>query len=337
MHRRPVCQFAGGSAFACTYRFRAPVYGYEAHHYGIVGTDGVTPTPGGLEYQKFIDEIKVLRKNYDPKAKLPAEYLKRKTGLLFNHENLWGMEQNRQTAEWNSFAHIDKYYRALKAFGAPVDVIRDTVDYSVYPVIVAPAYQQIDKQWVDKLTAYVQKGGNLVLSVRSGSKNREAQLWADKYAAPIYPLIGAEIEFYDLLMPHAPDTVKMDGNAYAWTSWGDILKPNAGTEVWASFHGDFYAGRPAVVHRKLGKGTVTYVGADSRNGQLERDVLTKLYAKLGIAVENYPEGVLVEYRNGFGVAVNYGDKPYEMKLPAKAQVLIGNTSVATAQVLVWKQ
>ncbi|MFT3737803.1 MAG: beta-galactosidase [Breznakibacter sp.] len=330
-------QFAGGSAFVCTYRFRAPIYGYEAHHYGIVGTDGITPTTGGLEYQKFAEEINVLRKNFDPKAKQPTDYLKRRTGLLFNHENIWGMEQNRQTSEWNSFAHIEKYYKTLKSFGAPVDVIRDSVDYSAYPVIVAPAYQQVDKQWVDKLVKYVQNGGNLVLSVRTGSKDREAHLWADKYAAPVYPLIGAEIEFYDLLMPQVPDTVKMDGKPYAWTSWGDILKPYDGTEAWATFHGDFYAGKPAVIHRKLGKGTVTYVGADSRNGLLERDVLTKLYGKLGIAVENYPEGVLVEYRNGFGVAVNYGDKPYEMSLPAKAQVLVGNKTIVTAGVLVWKQ
>ena len=42
--------FAGGSKFTCTYRYRAPLYGFEAYHYGIVGTDGVTPTPGGKEY-----------------------------------------------------------------------------------------------------------------------------------------------------------------------------------------------------------------------------------------------------------------------------------------------
>lgn len=329
-------QFAGGSSFVCTYRFRAPIYGYEAHHYGIVGTDGVTPTPGGLEYQQFAEELKVLRKNYNAKAQLPGAYAKRKTAILFNHENLWGMEQNKQTAEWNSYGHINKYYQTLKSFGAPVDFVRDTVDLSKYPVVVAPAYQQIDMQWVAKLTKYAQNGGHLVMSVRTGSKNRDAQLWPMKYAEPIYQLIGGEIEFYDLLMPQAPDTVRMDGRAYAWTSWGDVLKPAAGTETWATFDGDFYAGKPAVTHRKLGKGTVTYVGADSQSGNLERDVLAKLYSRIGIATENYPEGVLVEYREGFGIAVNYSDKPYTMALPASATVLVGNKTIETGGVLVWK-
>jgi beta-galactosidase len=36
--------FAGGGRLACTYRFRAPLYGYEQYHYGIVVMTGL-PTP----------------------------------------------------------------------------------------------------------------------------------------------------------------------------------------------------------------------------------------------------------------------------------------------------
>ena len=51
---------------------------------------------------------------------------------------------------------------------------------------------------------------------------------------------------------------------------------------------------------KLGKGTITYIGIDSTDGTLERDVLTKLYAKLNIPVMDLPYGVTMEYRNGLG-------------------------------------
>ena len=83
-------QFAGGSSLVCTYRYRAPLVGYEQYHYGIVGTDGVTPTPGGMEYQQFIREIDQLRKIYNPAASIPSAYAARKTAILFNHENIWG-------------------------------------------------------------------------------------------------------------------------------------------------------------------------------------------------------------------------------------------------------
>ena len=329
-------QFAGGSSLVCTYRYRAPLVGYEQYHYGIVGTDGVTPTPGGLEYQQFIREIDQLRKIYNPAASIPSAYAARKTAILFNHENIWGMDMNKQTNQWNSMAHINKYYKPLKAFGAPVDFIGDEADFSKYPVVIAPAYQQIDKVLINKLTNYVQSGGNLVLSCRTGHKDREGHLWEAKFAAPIYDLIGAEIEFYDLPMPHAQDSVLMDSKKYAWKTWGEILKPRAETKVWGTFQGDFYAGKAAVITRKLGKGTVTYIGIDSNDGLIEKEILKKLYARLAIPVENYPEGVSVEYRDGFGIAVNYSDKTYTLNIPDNTNILFGKKEIPTAGVTVWQ-
>jgi len=328
--------FAGGSKFTCTYRFRAPLYGYEQYHYGIVGTDGVTPTPGGLEFSKFIQEINQLRKKYDAKAKLPAPYLQRKTGILFNADNVMGINLNKQTTEWNTENHFLKYYKAIKSFGAPVDFVRDTTNFANYPVLVVPAYQMIDQAMIDKLTRYAENGGNLVMSCRTGIQDRNGHLWEAKFYEPMWKLFGAEVESYDLLMPHSPDKIKFNKQDYAWTSWGDLLKPNVGTETWATYEGDFYAATPAVISRKLGKGTVTYIGVDSKSGELEKQVLTKLYKQQGIPVENYPEGIMVEYRDGFGIAVNYSDKVYEMNLPANAEILIGTKSMKTADVLVWK-
>ncbi len=328
-------QFAGGSTLVCTYRYRAPLVGFEQYHYGIVGPDGITPTPGGLEYKEFMDEINQLRQLYKPTDSKSSAYIARKTAILFNNENIWGMEMNKQTNQWNSMDHIMKYYKPLKAFGAPVDFVADHTDFSQYPVLIAPAYQQIDKGLIEKLTAYAKAGGNLVLTCRTGHKDREGHLWEAKFAAPIYGLIGAEIEFYDLPMPHAQDSVVMDHRKYAWKTWGEILKPQTGTEVLATYEGDFYAGKPAVITRKLGKGTVTYVGIDSNDGLLEEKLLSKLYSKFNIPVENYPYGISVEYRDGFGIAVNYSDKNYTLNIPSDS-ILIGKKEIPTAGVTVWK-
>lgn len=328
--------FAGGSQFTCTYRFRAPLYGYEQYHYGIIGTDGVTPTPGGLEFAKFITEINKLRKAYNAKLDVPEAYAARKTGILYNPVNIMAMEMNRQTTEWNSYNHVMKYYKALKSFGAPVDFLKDEADFAKYPVLIVPAYQQIDKELIAKLQQYANNGGNLVLTCRTGHQDRNGHLWEAPFAAPIYDLIGAEIESYDLLMPYAPDQISFEGNNYEWSSWGELLNPRKGTETWATYQGDFYAGKPAVIHRKSGKGTVTYIGVDSRSGEMENKVLSKLYGQKKIAVESYPEGINVEYRDGFGIATNMGEKPYEISLPGKADVLIGKPTIPTGEVLVWK-
>ena len=327
--------FAGGSRFTCTYRFRAPIYGFEQYHYGIVGTDGVTPTVGGTEYQQFISEIALLRKHASL-HQLPQAYLNRKTAILYDPDNTVAIEQNKQTQHWNTEAHLLKYYRALKSFGAPVDFIREDADFSAYPVIVIPAYQQMSLALIRKLTDYAEKGGNLVISCRTGHQNELGHLWEARHAEPIYELIGSEIDFYDLPQSFDPGTVEMDGNQYSWNSWGDILQPAAGTESWASYQGDFYAGESAVTFHWLKEGSVTYVGADSQKGDLELAVLKKVYDRLGIPVENYPTGILVEYRDGFGIAMNYGDSPYKINLPEKTKILIGESVIPTAGVLVWK-
>lgn len=328
--------FAGGSDFICTYRYRQPLYGTEQYHYGIVGTDGVTVTPGGREYEQFMKEIRSLRKDYRPKEDKPETYLKRKTAILWNPENYWSIDRQKQNATWNTFAHVDKYYRILKSYAAPVDFISEEKDFSQYPVMIVPAYQLADKELVARWEKYVEEGGNLVLTCRTAQKDRFGRLPEAPFGSMIDELTGNHMEFYDLLLPQDPGQVKMDGKVYTWNTWGEILQPGASNEVWATYTNEFYEGKPAVTFRKLGKGSVTYIGVDSSDGALERQVLDKLYSRLQIEVMNLPYGVTMEYRNGLGIVLNYSDQPYQFALPQGVKVLIGTLNIATAGVLVFK-
>lgn len=328
--------FAGGSDFICTYRYRQPLYGTEQYHYGIVGTDGVTVTPGGREYEQFMKEIRSLRKDYRPKEDKPETYLKRKTAILWNPENYWSIDRQKQNATWNTFAHVDKYYRTLKSYAAPVDFISEEKDFSQYPVMIVPAYQLADKELVARWKKYVEEGGNLVLTCRTAQKDRFGRLPETPFGSMIDELTGNHIEFYDLLLSQDPGQVKMDGKVYTWNTWGEILQPGTSNEVWATYTNEFYEGKPAVTFRKLGKGSVTYIGVDSSDGALERQVLDKLYSRLQIEVMNLPYGVTMEYRNGLGIVLNYSDQPYQLALPQGAKVLIGTPNIATAGVLVFK-
>ena len=327
--------FAGGSDFVCTYRYRQPLYGTEQYHYGIVGTDGVTVTPGGREYEQFIQEIKMLRQSVQPRDKQPKEYVARKTAILFNHENSWSIDRQKQTYLWNTLGHIDKYYRTLKSFGAPVDFITEKADLSDYPVVIVPAYQMADNMLVDKWKSYVENGGNLVVTCRTAQKDRCGRLPESPFGSVLTPLTGNEIEFYDLLLPSDPGILQMDGKEYTWNSWGEIIKPAADAQVWCTYSREFYEGKAAVTFKKLGKGTVTYVGVDSKDGQLEKEILKKLYAQLGIPCMDLPYGVTLEYRNGMGIVLNYSDRPYTFDVPEGSRILVGSAEIPTAGVLVF--
>ena len=328
--------FAGGSDFVCTYRYRQPLYGTEQYHYGIVGTDGVTVTPGGREYQQFISEVKQLRREARPRETKPADYLARRTAILFNHENSWSIERQKQNYTWETLGHVDKYYRTLKGMGAPVDFINESHDFSRYPVLVVPAYQMADPALVARWKEYAEQGGHLVVTCRTAQKDRFGRLPEAPFGSMIDGVTGCHMDFYDLLLPDQPGIVKMGDTSYPWNTWGEILIPGQGVETWATYEEEFYGGRPAVTHRRLGKGTVTYVGVDSHNGALERDVLRRLYQEVGISTLDLPYGVTLEYRNGFGIVLNYSDRPYSFSLPRGARVLVGLPEIPTAGVLVFR-
>lgn len=328
--------FAGGSDFTCTYRFRQPLFGDEQFHHGIVGPDGVTPSRGGLEYQKFIEEISLLRKNYNPNTSLPTDYTRRQTGILYNHENVWSLEKRKLNDSWDTEKHIQKYYKALKSFGAPVDVVYEGEDISDYPVLLAPAYELVDDSLIAVWSEYAKAGGHLILTARSGWKDRMSQLFEAPIGAKIAPLIGAEYDFHDFMPANLSGHVEMNGEKYGWHIWGEGLIPQQGTEVWATHADQFYKGSPAVTHRKLGKGTVTYVGVETEDGKLEADVLKRVYALSNTPLMSFPEGVWMEYRDGFGIAVNYSSRNYEFSLPTEAEILIGKSEIEPAGVLVWK-
>ena len=328
--------FAGGLSFACTYRYRQPLYGSELYHYGIVGTDGVSPSPGGLEYSRVAREMRELRAKYDARAAPPPQYLARRTAILWNHENLWNIDYQKQTALWDTWGHMFRYLEAAKSAGAPLDVVSEEADLSSYPVLVAPAYQLVDEELVRKWARYAERGGHLVLTCRTGQKRRNGQLWEAAWAAPVRDLVGAEVSFFDLLLEDGKGEVTLNGAAHPWNVWADVLKPAAGTETLAKYANQFYAGQAAVTHRRVGRGSVTYVGVHTRDGRLEREVLREVYRRAGIATADYPPGVYVDWRDGFWVAVNYSSKPADVGVPAGAQILYGASPLGPADVLVWR-
>jgi beta-galactosidase len=140
-----------------------------------------------------------------------------------------------------------------------------------------------------------------------------------------------------MLPDYVQASVNMKGVSFKWNNWADVLEPNAGTSVWATYTDQYYKGKAAVISRKLGKGTVTFVGPDSDDAELEKAVLKQVYARAGVSTKNLPLGVVVQWRNGFWVAVNYSDKPYELNIPASAKIRFGTKNLPTAGVTVWQE
>jgi beta-galactosidase len=194
----------------------------------------------------------------------------------------------------------------------------------------------VDKALVDKWYKYAENGGQLVVSVRTGLKDHNGHFREAPWADAITKLIGGKIVMNDMLGGNKTAKVSFNSNEYNWNNWGDILEPATGTEVWATFADQFYAGKASVIHHKVGKGTVTYIGTDTDDGKLEKDVLKKVYATAGIGVQELPEGVMVNWRNGFFIANNYSSSNVTLDIPQTSKILVGTKEMTPAGVVVWK-
>jgi beta-galactosidase len=327
--------FAAGAKVVCTYRYREPLFGAEQYHYGLAGTDGVTPTTGGEQYSQAAREIAMLRQQQKSGAKEPAAYAARRTALLYNVESRWDIDNHKQTVRWDTIGHILKQYRALKRLGCPIDVITEDKDFNAYPFLVVPACQLVDEKLVQRWRDYAEQGGQLIITCRTGQKDRRGHLWEGPWAMPILDLIGAKIKFYDCLPAPNSGKVKAGDQTYDWVSWAEVLDPAAGTTALAQYADQYYAGGTAAVTRKLGTGSVTYIGVDSESGGLEAQLIRGVFQRAGVAVQDLADGFLVDWRDGFWVATNFTEKPQTAPIPAGARVLIGTAEVPTAGVTVW--
>jgi beta-galactosidase len=329
--------FAAGGKLACSYRFRQILYSSEQYHSGVIQTDGVTPSPGGEEYMQFIKEIKELRKQYKAGAKMPEKLAARSTAILWNLENYWTIDRQKQTWQWDAWNYPVKFMEITRSLGAQVDVIPESTDLSKYKFVIVPAYELADSALVKKWNGYVTNGGHLIITCRTATKDRMGHFWEGEWASPISGLIGAHVKATDMLSGNARGEIVMKSNHYTWNNWADLLVPDNGTEVLATYDNQFYKGRAAVVKHTVGKGSVTYIGVDTDDSKLEKDILRDIYTKAGATTEDYPEGIYVYWRDGFYIAVNYSSDNYKINLPESAKILIGEGTLKPAGVLVWSE
>lgn len=329
--------FAAGGRIACSYRFRQVLYSAEQYHAGTIKTDGITPSPGGEEYVQFNKEMKQLRALYKPAAALPPKLAARKTAILWNLENFWSIDRQRQTYQWDTWNYPIRFLEIARSFGAPVDIINEKTELSAYNIVIVPAYEMVDSLLVQKWKDYVDRGGHLVVTCRTGVKDRFGHFWEDETAAPVAQLVGTRITATDMLAAHHKGDILMNDRHYQWNDWADLLEPAAGTEVLAVYDNQFYKGNAAVVQRKIGKGTVWYIGVSTDDAKLETALLKKVYTKAGATTESYPPGLLVYWRDGFYIGVNYSSDNYPVQLPANATTIIGESVIKPAGVLVWKE
>ena len=341
--------FAHGAEFVTTYRFRQPLFGPELWHHGLVGTDGVTPSAGGREFSQSAAEMKRL-----DRAKLsaqPATFAENPTskkaksalpfetvGFIFDFDNLWNFTVLPQARRWDYGRLLRTLYGAITRQGMRVQILHPSNPIPQnLKMVVCPAVQMVDDNFISALTHYATNGGHLLLTCRTALMDRTGQIFEGPTASKILPLIGGTIDAYDGLPDNTFGKLEMDDHTFDWGVWGDLLYAEEGTRVLAKYADQFYEGAAAVTQKKHGTaGTVTYCGVFPEQPFADA-LIASLAKQFKFPTLHLPLRVQVIQRGAYKICLNYQDQPFEAPAPKDARFIVGGRSVEPAGVAVWEE
>ncbi|WP_128374543.1 beta-galactosidase [Streptomyces cavernae] len=135
-------------------------------------------------------------------------------------------------------------------------------DVELPPVLVAPAFYAAEDETLDRLLAYAEAGGHLVVGPRTAYADSEARARTDAQPARLAQAAGVTYdEFSNLdkpLMVRGTDAFPLPAKTCA-LHWADGLQPRGAEELVRYEHPHF--GRwPAVTTHRHGAGRITHVG-----------------------------------------------------------------------------
>jgi beta-galactosidase len=306
---------AHGADAVSYWQWRTALNGQEQYHGTIVGADG-TPVPLYTEVQQIGAEFDKLG------PLLAGTHVDTDVAILHSYESRWAIEWQPQSDKFDPLAEMARYYAPLHEATQAIDIVPPNVDLSMYKLVIAPALNLLTDADSKNLIAYVKGGGNLVLTPRSGMKDGDNSLLPERQPGPLTALLGGRVEqFYAL-----KDSVPVDGDLLHTKAsiWAELLSTSSPeTKVLLRYgkSNGWLDGQPAVITRRVGSGSITYVGTvfdEAAMKTLTAWLLSE--AKVAKAKIVVPEGVEASIREGDGktvhILVNFADKVETVTLPS---------------------
>ncbi|MBE5797359.1 MAG: beta-galactosidase [Clostridiales bacterium] len=306
---------AHGADTIVFFRWRSCAMGTEQYWHGLLPHNGV---PG-----RYFREVAAFMKQYAPLLReISGAGPKAEVAILRSYEQEYAFQIQPHHPQHSYIQHLAAYYKALHRANVPVDFVGEHHDWADYKVLIAPLQFLMTPEMAEKLRAYVQRGGRLLLTWRSGVKDA-TNLCHTEGAVPcmVDDLCGLALAEYDCLRDAEGKVLwgAQEGEAYSSRHWCDIVETTT-AETLATYGHDFYAGTPAVTRNAFGQGAAYYVGTTPGDELADR-ITAQLLADAHLSpLMETPHGVEAVRRVKDGrtylFLLNHNDHPAHADLPA---------------------
>jgi beta-galactosidase len=277
---------AHGAEAVMFFQWRASKAGAEKFHSGMV--------PHGGADSRTYREVRELGNELKQLGELTGARSPARVALLVSWENRWALELESKPTIFDYQEIIQYFHSALWELNVALDVAHPDHVLEHYEVVIAPALYQLTRAQADRLRAYVQGGGLLILTYFSGIADERDHIWTGGYPALLQDVLGLVVEEWQPLMPGETNTLRLANSSetVSCAKFCELLQAR-GAEVIATYGGGFYAGRPAITRHRFGAGEACYIAT-----QPEKNYLTKLFDDL-----LRPRGIVVPVKASAGVEV----------------------------------
>jgi beta-galactosidase len=311
-----------GADTVVQFRWRTARVGAEQFWHGLLDHHGV-PGRRFAEFKRFSEELRRLSPLLD------GTTIENDVAMLFSHEQLNALNIQPQSDGFDYLANFKQLHRVLVSLGIGTDVINWTSDIDRYKLVIAPSLYLLDDATSERLTRYVDAGGTLILTTRSGVKHMSNICQPERLPGLLADLAGTVVDEYDPV-GHDVQRVALETHGeFECAQWCDILEPTTATTI-ATYTTEFFAGRPAATRNSFGDGDVYYIGTVLEE-RAWRKLFEQIAGELNIrSTPRLPAGVELSVRVGGGKAFLFvlnltkEHKPIELAPRAYTSALNGS-------------
>ncbi|WP_231116399.1 beta-galactosidase [Motilibacter rhizosphaerae] len=280
MTRNSLSHVARGADGVLFFQWRQSRAGAEKFHSALV--------PHGGEDTKVWREVVELGATLDRLDEVAGSTVRSDVAFLLDWNAWWGVELDSRPSSLVTYldrAHA--FYAALWERGTGVDFLPPDGDLSGYRLLVVPTLYLCDTATADRVRAYAEAGGTVVVTYFSGIVDEHDAVHLGGYPGAFRDLLGISVEEFFPLLPG--ESVQLDDGTTADT-WTELLHLR-GAEALVRYADGPLAGVPALTRAQAGSGTAYYV-ATRTDAQGVGALVDRLLAETGVVpVAQVPAGV----------------------------------------------
>jgi len=196
-------------------------------------------------------------------AQIAGSEVRAEVAILLDYATRFAFQIQANNPAFRYAAHVQHIFQAFHTRNVPVDIVSQRDDLMRYKLLVVPACYVLDEATAAAITRFVEQGGVLLVTPRTGVKDETNTVVNMPLPGLLAAVCGVEVEEYDSLpegvsQPLAIKPEIYQGAAPHASIWCDVLRL-VSAEAVAHYTGDYYAGSPAITLNRFGKGQAVYV------------------------------------------------------------------------------